>query len=377
MTNVTSIALAMLFHNKARFASTVVGVTVAFFLSAAQVGLLVGWCNTTSAVVRNAGVDVWVMARHTSAFDYGIAIPKSRVYQVRSIQGVDWAEGMIMTWVFWRRPDGRNMSIELVGLDEGLCGGPWSMAEGTTAAVRDPDGIIIDDLYRDMLGIHQLGEQVEIMGRRAVLRGVSRGVRTFTAAPFVFSSIESAIKYDPYYKDDEITYVMVRCAAGQTPEAVRDRIAEHVPAVEALTTRQFAIRTIQFWMLETGVGITVMLTAVLGLLVGTVIMSQTLYAITQDHARNYATLLAIGFARWRLVGIIVVQALVLGLAGVALGTVGFLLAAHWLAASPIPLEMIPSVFLLLAAISMASCLASSFMSIRSLFRIDPVVVFRG
>jgi putative ABC transport system permease protein len=367
----------MLLHNKTRFASTVLGVAVAFFLSAAQIGLLVGWCNTTSAVLRHAGADVWVMAQNTSAFDYGMAIPKGRIYQVRSVPGVEWAEGLIMTWVFWRSPDGRNMSIELVGLDQSLRGGPWSMHEGDLEAVRAPDGIIIDHLYRDTLGIHKLGDQAEIMGQRAVLRGVSRNVRTFTAAPWVFCSLESAIKYDPYYKDDEVTYVLARCRSGSTPEQACRAIQEQVPAVEALTTRQFAVRTIKYWMLETGVGITVVITAILGLLVGTVITSQTLYAITQDHLSNYATLLAIGFARRKLVGIILTQASVLAVLGALLGTIAFAFASRASASTPIPIEMVTPVFVGLLVVNLVCCIAASFLSMRSVFNIDPVTVFRG
>jgi putative ABC transport system permease protein len=55
----------MLAHNSLRTPPTLLGIGASFFLSAAQVGLLVGWCNTTSAIVRHAKVDIWVMARQT------------------------------------------------------------------------------------------------------------------------------------------------------------------------------------------------------------------------------------------------------------------------------------------------------------------------
>lgn len=73
-----------------------------------------------------------------------------------------------------------------------------------------------------------------------------------------------------------------------------------------------AERSVKYWMLETGVGITVIITAVLGLLVGVVIMSQTLFAITQDHIANYATLLALGFHQKTLRSIVLTQSLSLG-----------------------------------------------------------------
>ena len=70
-------------------------------------------------------------------------------------------------------------------------------------------------------------------------------------------------------------------------------------AQDARATRQFAVRTMKYWMLETGLGITVVITAVLGLLVGAVVISQNLFALTQEHLPQYATLLALGFSEFR------------------------------------------------------------------------------
>ena len=82
------ISFQMLVHNQARRIATVFAIAILFFLSAAQVGLLVGWCGTTSAIIRHADADIWVMAKQTPAFDYGTAIPRSRIYQVRTVCGV-------------------------------------------------------------------------------------------------------------------------------------------------------------------------------------------------------------------------------------------------------------------------------------------------
>jgi putative ABC transport system permease protein len=106
---------------------------------------MVGWCNTCSAIVRHAGVDVWVLAPQTCAFDYGTAIPKHRLYQVRNVPGVAWAEALTMSWNIWQRPDGRRVNVELVGLDDGCVGGPWAMRQGDVDVVHRPDTVIVDE----------------------------------------------------------------------------------------------------------------------------------------------------------------------------------------------------------------------------------------
>jgi putative ABC transport system permease protein len=371
------VAVKMLLHSKARSISTLVGIAVAFILSAAQIGLMVSWCNTVSEIVRHAGVDVWVMADRTPAFDYGTPIPQERLYQVRSVPGVAWAETMLMSWMFVHQPDGRMTIVELVGVDDGLAGAPWLMAENSASVVLEPDAVIVDKLYAKQLGISHIGDVVEMSGHRAVVRGFSEGVRTITAAPFVFTSIKSALTYDPRYRSDEVTYVLARCDVGTSPDELRDSIAKLVPSVQVLTTPQFIQLTLSYWLFDTGLGLIVIATAALGLIVGTVIISQALYAITNDHLPNYATLLAVGFGKWQLVAIVMVQALSLGVAGITIGSVVFGRMSVFSRATPIPIEMTPIVFAGIVAIFLASCLGASFLSLRSVFRIDPISVFRN
>jgi putative ABC transport system permease protein len=371
-----AIGVRMLLHKRSRFLFANAGIAVAFFLSAAQFGLMVGWCNTCSALIRHADVDLWVMAPKTPAYDYGSPIPRHRIQQVRNCPGVRWAEGLFMAWNTWQRPDGRRVSIELVGLDDSCVGGPWEMLAGATEAIHGPDAVVIDDLYLGVLGIRGPGDAVEMTGNRAIVRGVSRGIRTLTASPFIFTSIRSAIRYDKRYQDDEITYVLARCAPGVTPEEARDAVARQVPNVEVLTSREFAIRTMKYWMLETGLGITVVLTAFLGLAVAAVIVSQTLFAITQDHLSNYGTLLALGFSRAQLCSIVLVQGLLLGCGGVLLGSLAYGYAARLTATTPIPLETTGLIYAALVGVCLGCSVLASFVSVRSIFRIDPVSVFR-
>jgi putative ABC transport system permease protein len=158
---------------------------------------------------------------------------------------------------------------------------------------------------------------------------------------------------------------------------VRDKITEQVSNVEVLTTNEFAERSVKYWMLETGAGITVILTALLGLLVGVVIMSQTLFAITQDHITNYATLLAIGFHHNTLRKIILTQSLILWGMGIIFGSLLFIIACNASARTPIPLETTPIVSLVLIGFSLICCLFASWFSIRAIFKLDPVMVFHG
>ncbi|WP_445371055.1 ABC transporter permease [Methylomonas sp. HW2-6] len=369
------VSTQMLFHNRLRFFMTVIGIAIAFFLAAAQIGLLIGWINTNSAIINHAGVDIWVMPKETRALDFGNPLPRNRIQQVSSVKGVNWAEGLIVTWVTWQHPQGKRITVELIGIDEGHAGIPWNMKSGSVDSIHLPDTVIVDELSSDALGVSNINDKAEMEEKRVIVGGISKDVRTFTASPFVFTSIKNALHYARLYRDDEISYVLARIDPGSDPFDVRDLIAKEVANVEVLTTKEFAERSVKYWMLETGVGITVIITALLGLLVGAVIMSQTLFAITQDHIGNYATLLALGFHQKTLRQIVLTQSLVLGGLGMIIGSVLFLIASSISARSPIPLETTALASSSLVTFSIFCCIAASWFSIRAIFKLDPVSVF--
>lgn len=371
------LAWRILSQNKPRTLVAVLGLSVLFFLSVSQVALFIGWCNTVTAIPRHTDADVWVMAERTAALDYATAIPRHRIHQVRNVRGVAWAEGLYTGWVFWQRADGRYCPIELVGLDESHVGGPWDMREGSVDSVRLPHGLIVDELYLDYLGVQGIGDEAQVNGERATVRGISRDVRTLTAAPFAFTSLREASRYDKTFDHRQHTkFVIVRAEPGVSAEELARRINEEVPSVEALTSQQLRRRTIRYWMLETGLGATVILSAVLGLAVSAVVAGQTLYTITQERIGDYGTCAAIGFGRGRLLRCVTIQGLMLSAAGVLLGGLGFAGIMHASARTPIPLEMTLPVFMVLVAVIICGSLIGSLLSVRAVWKLDPALVFR-
>jgi putative ABC transport system permease protein len=202
-------------------------------------------------------------------------------------------------------------------------------------------------------------------------------VRTFASTPCVFTSLATARRYDARYEEDEVTYVLARTAPGADPEAVASAIAAQVPAVEVLTTPQFARRTTGYWMLRTGAGVTVILTSLLGLVVGAVVAGQTLFTITQDNLEHYGTLLALGFGRSKLLSCVLLQGLLLSAGGIALGGPALTAACLVSTRTTVPVHMTPLVFALLVVVSVLGSLLGAYFSIRSVLKLEPVMVFRG
>ena len=82
-----------------------------------------------------------------------------------------------------------------------------------------------------------------------------------------------------------------------------------------LTPAEFRERSRHFWLFGTGAGAALFAGALLGVIVGTVIVAQTLYSSTKDHLNEFATLRAIGSSRRYIYKVIICQALLSAVIG--------------------------------------------------------------
>ena len=174
-----------------------------------------------------------------------------------------------------------------------MLGAPWNLVSGSAAALKEPDTVIVDELYRDKLGVDTIGQTVEINGHRARVVGFTRGIRSFTTSPYVFTAFRSAQRYANLSSTDAM-FVLVKVKDGTPVEQVRQSLAAQMPDSDIHTTAEFSRMTRSYWMFTTGAGVAVLLAAALGLVVGIVVVAQTIYATTMDHLREYGTLKAMG-----------------------------------------------------------------------------------
>ena len=130
-------------------------------------------------------------------------------------------------------------------------------------------------------------------------------------------------------------------------------------------------------MFGTGAGITVLIAAGLGLLVGVVVVAQTIYAATLDHIREYGTLKAMGATNGYLLRVIisqaVISALIGGVLGVAIGSTAAHISQQGTTAIIIPQLLASS----LLGVTVLMCIIASLVSINKVVRLDPAIVFKG
>ena len=368
-----------LFHDRIRFAVTLTGIVFALVLITIQFGLFLGFMTTTSNNIDRSKADLWIVFHGVGYFDTGRMFSERKFYEVLSVPGVEQAEKYIQNFAYWKKPDGGVENVQVIGFHPGGgLGEPWNIVEGSVLDVKLEDGVIVDDLYKEKLGVRKIGDRVEIGEHRARVVGFTHGIRSFTTSPFVYTSFKNSLNYTrPEAREDQLAYILVKVAPGFTPDEVLENLRARVKDVDIYTKGEFSRRTRFYWMFTTGAGLAVLTAALMGLVVGVAVVAQTIYAATMDHIREYGTLKAMGATNGYLYRVLVEQAVwsaVLGY-GFAMIAAYFIVQGSEKGGALILMPLAMKIGMLLLAVFM--CITAALVSINKVTRLDPAMVFRG
>jgi putative ABC transport system permease protein len=366
-----------LLHDKVRLAVTLTGIVFAVVLIVVELGLFVGFTVATSGLIDHSNADLWVTSKHVPYIELGTLFSERKRYQVLAVPGVSEAQKFITEWTQWQCPDGRTESIQIVGINpDSQLGQPWNLVEGSVEDLKTPHSIILDEIYKTKLGVTRVGEVFEINHHRARVVGFTHGIRAFTTTPYVFTTFKNAQDYASL-PEDQTVFVQVKVAPGADIEQVRRGILERVKDVDVLTNSQFSHMTEFYWMFTTGAGVAVLLAALLGLVVGFVVVAQTIYATTMDHLKEFGTLKAMGAPNSYIYKVITTQAAMSAVMGYVLGMVVSVFVVHASqeggASILLPWQMGIGIFFL----TLFMCVGAATVSISKITSLDPAMVFKG
>ena len=156
---------------------------------------------------------------------------------------------------------------------------------------------------------------------------------------------------------------------------VRSQLMSNIADVEVLTPAEFRERSRTFWLFGTGAGAALFAGALLGVIVGTVIVAQTLYSSTKEHLNEFATLRAIGSSRRYIYKVIVWQALLSAVIGFSIAALIGDAIVQLTAATALPIVITPGLIVGLFLLTVVMCIGSAIAAIVQVTRIDPAMVF--
>ena len=374
------VALRNLAHDKVRLAITVAGVTVAILLIFIQGGMYLGFMRNASGMIDHTRADLWIVSKDSPNFDWSRPFPERFLTKVLSTPGVREAKSLIFAWAFLKLPNGGTEQVEVIGYhpsDDPGWGEPWGFAQGDARGVVGGDSIIIDESQRRRLGGVSLGSRVEIMEHEVKIVGLTRGIRSLSTAPFVFTSYETAHKLVSYIGEESTVFVLVKAAPGVPLPELKARLQERLPYVDVLTRDEYSRRTRRYWTVQTGMGFGFLMVTLLAIVVGITIVGQTVYAATMEHLREYATLRALGATDGELRSILWAQAAVNAVLGYALGVAVFACASRGFDRIGLSVVVPGWLYPGILALDVAMCLAASLVSVRKALSLDPAMVFKA
>ncbi len=371
-------------HNPTRLAVAVSGIGFAVLLIMMQLGF-------RAALFESA-------VRWHERFDYDIALfsPNSvfivrpehfsirRLYQAGGLPQVEWVSPVYLAPGVWKNPwNNEHRAITILG-------------------VRPDDDILDTNGYHD--GRHLLSRQdvilfdaqgrpefgpvadafdparpltTELNDRDITVVGLFDMGPSFGIDGNVITSDDTWLRLFPERSRNDIYLGLIKLKPGSDPDATRDQLKELLPKdVHVLTKADFIRREIDYWNGATPVGYIFSFGAVMGFVVGSIIVYQILFADVSEHLREYGTLRAIGYPNRFVSGIVVQQAVILAV----LGYIPGLVLVHFLygaaaAATKMPLGITLSRSITVLILTLIMCAISGLLAVRKVRRLDPADVF--
>jgi putative ABC transport system permease protein len=371
------IALKTLIADRGKLLTALVGVVFSIVLVNLQGGFFVGLIRKASLLVDHGQADIWVGHRQMHNVDMPFDIPRRWVYRVRGIPGVARAEPYLVGFADMALPSGGFEGVVVVGVSPGsLLGNAWNLVAGRPESILKPDGVILDECENAKLGYPKLGDRREMGGREARVVGISHGIMGFTVAPYIFTTYERAAAY-MRRSPDYCSYFLVKLAPGADNAETCRAIQQRIPEVDALSRDQYSWVSVRFWLTRSGLGISFGAATLLGLFVGLVMVSQTLYALVLDRLTEFGAMKAMGATETQVYTIVMVQATVMALGGSLLGLLIVAVTQHLYSTPQAPIVIPWQLSSLSCVLVLTICLISSWLPYCRIRKVDPAMVLQS
>ena len=375
------VALKMLTGDRAKYLGLVFTIAFCTFLLENQTSIFAGILRRTGSQIQDVtDAGIWVMDPKTEYFEQTKPLKDTDLFRVRGVAGVKWAVRLFKGNPVARTDAGKFSQAILMGIDDdSLTGAPRDMIMGSWQRLKEPDSIVIDRAGYILLFPGEpmyLNRILEMNDHRAKIVGISEASAPFLSFPVVHARYSVASRFEPAGRE-QLAFVLVQPSQNVDPQALAKRI-EKATGLRARTTYEFRWDCIIYYLKNTGIPVNFGITIAIALMVGAVVSGQTFYLFTIENLKQFAALKAIGVTNRRLVGMIMLQALVVGALGYSLGTgmaAGFFAITLQAVATRGLILTWESSLLTLACISVVVFIAS-LLSLRKVLFLEPAIVFR-
>ncbi len=371
-------------HHRTRLATALAGVAFANLLVLMQLGFFGALVASIAIPYEGMNADLIVQSSDANTLQDGSPIPRNRMLQAAAVPGVASATAVYYGRIEWKQPDGTVRAVDVLGID------PMARAMRSAEVARQHGDIALADvalidrrtrnvpraLFDEIDAGHAY--RIEANNHAITIAGTFTLGGGFGADGYLVVSDQTFLRMFRNRQAGAPNYVLLRALSGEGIQALARRVMARLPAGDVVvrTMAEAVAKDQAFQTTQKPAGIIFGFGAFIGALVGIVIVYQILATDVADHMKEYATFKAIGYRRGFFLGIVLEEAVILGLLGFVPGlliSVG--LYAVISAATGLPLTMTVARAAAVLAGTIVMSMFSGLIATRRLAQADPAELF--
>jgi len=378
------LAWLQLSRDRIRLLVATAGVAFAVILVSMQLGFRSAVYESAVRYHEKLRFDLVMLSPKTPFVGFPESFSRRRLYQALGDAEVESVLPVYLQQGFWKNPwkhGARNVVV--LGFDPAADALALPGVRANRERLRVADVALFDADSRPEFGpvAAAVGDHgavvVEVNDRRITVIDLFHLGTSFGIDGSLVTSDLNFLRLFPDRLPGSIDFGLIGLHEGARTSAVRDRLRaglEH--DVEVLTREEFVDREVGYWSSTTPIGYVFGFGAIMGLIVGGVIVYQILFADVSEHLAEYATLKAMGFTNRRLGAIVLREATILAALGFVPG-VAISIGLYRLTtrATRLPLEMTPERAGGVLLLTLFMCAAAALIALRKVRAADPAEVF--
>jgi putative ABC transport system permease protein len=378
------LAWLQLVREKPRLFVAMAGIGFADILMFMQMGFQGALYDSATRLHQLFRGDLIMVSPQARNLTYLDTFPRRRLYQAMSLSGVESANEVYINFVDWKHPQTRRRnSILVLGIDPDKSVFDIPEVSRNSDTLKLPNTVLFDQGsrgdYKALIADVNQGKTVttEIADRKINIAGLFKVGSSFGADGNLIVSDLNFRRIFPRHQAGKVSLGLITLKPGTDPQLAVAALKDNLPNdVKIMTRKEFIDFEKDYWKKNTAIGFIFSLGAMMGFVVGVIIVYQILYTDVADHIAEYATLKAMGYKNLYLLGVVFQEALILSvlgyLPGVALSTGLYALTRS---ATNLPMLMVLDRAVTVLILTLVMCMISGTIAMRKLQSADPADIF--
>jgi putative ABC transport system permease protein len=371
------LAWRILVHEKGRTALAFAGIFIAILLVFIELGFFIAVPQGGMLVYDNMRFDLLLVSTDYQFQAQPWQFPRARLTEAATVAGVAKATPIYFAGGSWQDPGGGlRLDVFLIGCDP--TANPFRVDGIASQAdmLAETDTMLVDDSTRSIFGPLTTGRRVDVDGRHMVIGGAYHLGTGFLGIGVALMDEANFFRVT-HRRNDPVNLGLITLAPGadigKTADALRQKLGNDM---QVFTRAELTDHENSYWTTRTSVGLIFGSGLIVSLIVGLMVLYQTLATQIARHLPEFATMKAIGYGDASLAAVVTIESVLLVIAAFIPASIAAM-AVYALIRSEtlLPVTFSASnVGLVFAAVMIMSA-SSAMLSLSALRRADPAEIF--